>query len=93
MRVFTEEERKAGQEKRKKKIEEWKAYAAEHHEDFVDDMKVVYAVGYYDLHCSGLFSLDRLFNDYNIAIIYLDNLKETGVGKYDHYKIFECEVE
>lgn len=39
MRVFTEEERKAGQEKRKKKVEEWKAYAEEHHEDFGDDMK------------------------------------------------------
>lgn len=56
-------------------------------------MKVAYAVGYYDLHASGLFSLDRLFNDYDIAINYLNKLKETKAGKYDHYKIFECEVE
>lgn len=56
-------------------------------------MKVAYAVGYYDLHGSGLFSLDRLFNDYDIAINYLNKLKETKAGKYDHYKIFECEVE
>ena len=57
MRVFTEEERKAGQEKRKKKIEEWKAYAKEHHEDFGDGIQKRVNYGKksfvaFDVHCA-----------------------------------------